>query len=303
MKGKLILTVTLFGLLTACFGQQNSTWDKWNWLIGEWSGEGSGQPGQGGGTFSFKPDLDKNILVRKSHSEYPATADKPKVIHDDLMIVYLDFAGSPSKAIYFDNEGHTINYSIDYADGSVVLTSEKIQNVPVFRLIYTLLDKETVNTKFEMSQDGEKFMTYIEGKSKKGKVSVKIPNNSVYLFKVKNSVFSKCPAYENPVYTDRNPLFSTSGISQNYHPIIKNNKSWDQVYAVYGACWTSCARYEFIDGETYINGVAYRNSVGYPFIGTPGPNMTICPPYSISNQPSAFVRMREDTLAKKGIYL
>ena len=94
-------------------------------------------------------------------------------------------------------------------------------------------------------------------------------------------------------------LYSFSLISQNYHPVIKKNKSWDQVYEVYGACWTSCYRYEFIDGETNINGVAYRNSVWYPFIGTPGPQGTLCPPYSISNQPNAFARMREDSLAKK----
>ena len=81
------------------------------------------------------------------------------------MIVSLDYSGNPSKAIYFDNEGHTINYSITYTANTIVLLSEKIQNVPIFRLTYTLLDKQTVNTKFEMSQDGEKFMTYIEGKS------------------------------------------------------------------------------------------------------------------------------------------
>jgi len=40
-------------------------------------------------------------------------------------------------------------------------------NVPVFRLTYTLLENETVNTKFEMSRDGVNFTTYIEGKSKK----------------------------------------------------------------------------------------------------------------------------------------
>jgi hypothetical protein len=167
MKIKLLLAIVMFGLCTICFGQQNSAWDKWNWLTGEWVGEGSGQPGKGGGTFSFRTDLDGKILVRESHSEYPATENKPEVIHDDLMIVYPDNTGIPSKAIYFDNEGHTINYSIAYSDRSIVLTSSKIQNVPVFRLTYTLLDNETVNTKFEMSQDGEKFMTYIEGKSKK----------------------------------------------------------------------------------------------------------------------------------------
>jgi hypothetical protein len=33
----------------------------------------------------------------------------------------------------------------------------------------TLLDNETVDTKFEMSRDGENFYTYIEGKCKKVK--------------------------------------------------------------------------------------------------------------------------------------
>jgi len=78
------------------------------------------------------------------------------------MIVYPDYTGNPVKAIFFDNEGHTINYSISYTDKSIALTSKKIPNVPVFRLTYTLLKNEIVNTKIEISQDGEKFSTYIE---------------------------------------------------------------------------------------------------------------------------------------------
>ncbi|HET9571003.1 MAG TPA: hypothetical protein VFP20_06310 [Bacteroidales bacterium] len=167
MKVKMVLTAILFATTMTCFGQQNSTWEKWNWLMGEWIGEGSGQPGQGGGTFSFKFDLDKKIIVRKSHSEYPATENKPKIVHEDLMVVYLDFTGSASKAIYFDNEGHTIQYSITGDEKSVVLTSDKLPNVPVFRLTYLMLKDNEINVKFEMSKDGEKFMTYIEGKSKR----------------------------------------------------------------------------------------------------------------------------------------
>lgn len=166
---RILLTIIFCGILTTGFSQQKLSWDQWSWLTGEWVGVGTGQPGTGGGIFSFKTDLDQNILVRKSHSEYPATASKPKVIHDDLMVVYPDYSGIPSKAIYFDNEGHTINYSITYSDKTIILTSDKIPNVPTFRLTYSLLDNETVNTKFEMSQDGEKFFTYIEGKSKKSK--------------------------------------------------------------------------------------------------------------------------------------
>jgi len=135
--------------------------------LGEWQGEGSGQPGQGGGSFTFTFELDKNIIVRRSSTEFPATNNRPKFVHDDLLIVYLDYTGTPSKAIYFDNEGHTINYTITYAEKTIILTGEKIPNAPIFRLTYTLLDNNTVNTKFEMSQDGENFRTYIEGKSKK----------------------------------------------------------------------------------------------------------------------------------------
>jgi hypothetical protein len=163
---KIFLFISIF-VVSPVFGQQNQTWDNWNWLIGNWSGEGSGQPGQGGGTFSFIFSLDKNIVVRKSHSEYPAANNKPAIIHDDLMIVYPNSGGNSCKAIYFDNEGHKIDYQVTYADKQIVLTSEKNANMPVFRLTYTLLSDGMVDTKFEMSQDGKTFMTYIEGKSKK----------------------------------------------------------------------------------------------------------------------------------------
>lgn len=169
MKTRLAFTLLLLVASVACFGQQNTQWEKWNWLMGEWTGEGGGQPGQGSGTFSFSFDLGEKIIVRKSHSEYPATDNKPAVVHDDLMIIYLDLDENPTKAIYFDNEGHVIDYSISYGNKSVTLTSKKMQGAPVFRLTYTLLEDEKINTKFEMSQDGENFMTYVEGKSKRTK--------------------------------------------------------------------------------------------------------------------------------------
>jgi hypothetical protein len=169
MKLKLILVLGFFSIMTNGFSQPNNTWSKWSWLIGEWKGQGNGAPGQGSGTFSFYTDLNNKILVRKAHSEYPANGNKPAIIHEDLLFVYLDDAENPSKAIYFDNEGHTINYTITYSDKTIVLLSDKTANAPVFRLTYSQLDDRLINTKFEMSRDGEKFMTYIEGKSTKVK--------------------------------------------------------------------------------------------------------------------------------------
>jgi hypothetical protein len=168
---KILTTLTLFLL---CFtsnlsAQQDTTWAKFNWLVGDWIGEGDGAPGQGSGWFSFHPDLDGNILVRNNHAEYPAMNNKPKTIHDDLMIVYPGYSGQSDKAIYFDNEGHIINYIISYSEKAIVFTSSNVQNMPVFRLTYNSLENETINVKFEMSQAGEKFMTYTEGKCRKKK--------------------------------------------------------------------------------------------------------------------------------------
>ena len=167
MKTKLYLAILLWGITWACQAQQTHPLEKWKGLMGEWKGEGSGKPGQGGGTFSFEYKLDNRIIERKSHSEYPAAKDKPLIIHDDLMIIYPDSLGIPSKAVYFDNEGHVLNYSITYPAADIVFTTEKNGNAPVFRLSYTRLDSNTVNTKFEMSRNGVDFMTYVEGKSKK----------------------------------------------------------------------------------------------------------------------------------------
>lgn len=167
MRSAIILISVVSLAASLSFGQgNNSRWEKFNSLIGNWSGEGKGKPGNGAGYFSFKLDLSNNILVRNSHAEYPATKDKPLIVHDDLMIVYPDKSGNPNRAIYFDNEGHVINYSITFQnDSDIVFTSQRIPDVPVFKLTYSGIDTNLVNVKFEMSNDGEKFITYVEGRS------------------------------------------------------------------------------------------------------------------------------------------
>jgi hypothetical protein len=162
-----VLGIALLTGISVTLGQQDSTWESWDWLVGDWVGEGSGAPGEAAGWFSVHPLLDRRILMRKGHAEYPESTGKPRVIHDDLLIIYADPAGQPSKAIYFDNEGHVINYSISYPGKSIVLTSDRVENIPVFRLTYSVLDSDGVKVKFEMSKDGERFITYTDGKCRK----------------------------------------------------------------------------------------------------------------------------------------
>lgn len=169
----LIFILFLFSTISVSSSAQtkitDTTWDRWSFLIGNWKGEGSGQPGEGSGYFSFRLDLSGNILVRKSHSEYPPSNNKPAVIHDDLLIVYRDLTTGLDKAIYFDNEGHIINYMISFLDEprSVICTSVESEDQPGFRLTYTQIEIDRVLIKFEFSPPNEKntYKTYLEGTS------------------------------------------------------------------------------------------------------------------------------------------
>jgi hypothetical protein len=163
------ISVVLFFMFlsTGIFCQPTpDTWARWKYLIGEWTGEGGGKPGQGSGSFSFKTELNKTILVRKNHSEFPSKNGQAGGVHDDLMIIYANPPGEPRSAIYFDSEGHTINYTIDYLVNSIVFVSEEVHNLPQYRLTYSTVENNKVNIKFEMARPGDKegFKTYVDGK-------------------------------------------------------------------------------------------------------------------------------------------
>jgi hypothetical protein len=133
-------------------------------LLGDWVGEGGGGPGQGSGYFSFAPDLQAQVIVRKNHAEYPATQDQPAYQHDDLMIVYND-ADKTTRAIYFDNEGHVIRYSVEFVGGrnAVTFLSDPEPSAPRYRLTYTQTAPERVSITFEIAphDNSQAFATYI----------------------------------------------------------------------------------------------------------------------------------------------
>jgi hypothetical protein len=145
------------------YSQNGAKWSGWSWLMGTWEGDGKGKPGSGSGIFTLKPDLDSNILVRTNHTVYPPQQGKGETIHDDLMIVYPGAPDTPSHAVYFDNEGHIINYLVMTEEGKIVLTSEQKKGMPVFRLSYIRLPEGKITVRFEMASDGANFFTYVEG--------------------------------------------------------------------------------------------------------------------------------------------
>jgi hypothetical protein len=145
-------------------------WSRWSFLMGDWVGGGSGQPGQGEGTFSFSLDLQGRVISRRSRIEYPASAGRPASIHEDLMIIFKT-PGLPEKAVYFDNEGHAIEYVAILADdgNSVTFVSSWDFSNPIFRLTYTKTADGGLAVKFEMAQPDRpsEFKVYLEGRARR----------------------------------------------------------------------------------------------------------------------------------------
>jgi len=144
-------------------------WKDLEFLLGEWTAEGGGQPGQGAGRVTFSLDLDKNILVRRNHLDFAATPENPAFAHDDLLITYREETGE-MRAIYFDNEGHTIHYAVTLQpDGTIAYVSPAIPGAPRFRMSYLKGKAGSYITRFEIAPPGnpEGFVTHVEGPARR----------------------------------------------------------------------------------------------------------------------------------------
>lgn len=148
---------------------QKADWESWKFLIGEWIGEGGGQPGQGSGGSKFYFDLQGTILTRTNYSNFPATKDRPAFTHNDLMIIYRETG--ITRAVYFDNEGHVIYYTAEFSTdfNTLTFTGDIKPSEPRFRLIYSKEPGDKLKLKFEFAPPGkpEAFSTYIESVLKK----------------------------------------------------------------------------------------------------------------------------------------
>ena len=157
MRRLLLIFLVWLPILTAA-----EDWTPIQFLIGQWSGQGAGEPGKSTGAFSFAPDLQGRVLVRKSFAEYRAADGKPASRHDDLLIVYRDEISRQFRAMYFDSEGHVIPYTVQTITDRVVFTSEGGREAARYRLTYTNVGADRLKMKFEVAPPGRDLATYLD---------------------------------------------------------------------------------------------------------------------------------------------
>ncbi|MCU1233890.1 MAG: hypothetical protein JWP63_1857 [Candidatus Solibacter sp.] len=162
-------------LLSACaWSQPPDRFQSLRFLIGEWTGTGGGaDTGQGAGAYTFLPELDGKVLVRRSSSDYPTANGRPAIHHVDVMTVYLEADGKAPEAIYFDNEGHVIHYAIEIdAAGKVARFVSPVQaGQPRYRLTYREMAADVDTGQFEVAPPGkpEAFTKYLEWSARRKK--------------------------------------------------------------------------------------------------------------------------------------
>ncbi len=128
------------------------------WLIGEWDA----LPDPAGATGASTSALvaSGTAIVRTSRAEYPPGHPRAGR-HDDVLLVYVEHG--ELYALYVDNEGHVVRYTVSTGDDRAVFTSADGPG-PRFRLTYERRGPNETDVRFEVAPPGGELAPYLSGR-------------------------------------------------------------------------------------------------------------------------------------------
>jgi hypothetical protein len=144
-------------------------WQPWQFLLGKWKGDAKGVAGEGSGEFSFRTELDGKILVVTNSQEFGATSEHAAFTYQSMMVVYL--LGVDTAAIFYDNEGHVLNYTVQFSDNpkKVTFIGQRVAYAPRFRFSYVDNGDGTLKAVFETAPANTPtvYSSHVEGTVRK----------------------------------------------------------------------------------------------------------------------------------------
>jgi hypothetical protein len=162
-------TLLVSASLTAQMPAKADPWTGLHFLVGSWEAKTTGGAAQAesSGDYSFHFELRGHVLARHSAGKNCKGPDDFDCQHNDLLYIYPEGPVQALQAIYFDNEGHVIHYSVSIPrPGRVVFLSDPALPGPQFRLTYELAGG-VMTGRFQLQLPGQtEFATYLEWSGK-----------------------------------------------------------------------------------------------------------------------------------------
>ena len=161
--GLMIIPSILFSQMT----KRDSLWLLLEPFVGQWKGEGGGEPGKGKYERSYKFILNKRFIEIRNKSIYEPTTQHPNgEVHEDIGYFSYDNGRKTFVLRQFHIEGFVNQFRIDsiWPDKkTIVFISESIENIPSgyrAKETYRFISDTEIEETFEIAEPNKDFAVY-----------------------------------------------------------------------------------------------------------------------------------------------
>jgi len=147
--------------------KQDSIWQPFKFFVGNWQGQGGGEPGIGEYERAYQFVLGKKFIEVRNKSTYPPSDNYPKgEVHENIDFFSYDKGRQSFVLRQFHIEGFVNQYKLESisADGKrIVFVSEAIENIPAgwrAKETYQILNDNQFQETFELAEPNKEFNVY-----------------------------------------------------------------------------------------------------------------------------------------------
>ena len=167
MRSILLLLLIFPFVAGAQMSKRDSLWLTLKPFVGEWKGEGGGQPGKGKYERSYQFILNKRFIEIRNKSTYEPTTQHPNgEVHEDIGYFSYDNSRKTFILRQFHVESFVIQYKIDSISAdkkTIVFISESIENIPPgyrAKETYQIISDNEIEETFEIAEPNKSFSVY-----------------------------------------------------------------------------------------------------------------------------------------------